>query len=104
VPATVVDAVQTPIPCACRCHELLTVEERMAGIEALYRFDDAMRGWGQTVLWDLAAPMLWRIQQRLGGVGWVAVLDGGAAATRRELVLARARRVAPFDLIWGLEP
>ncbi len=76
MPATVVDAVQTPIPCACHCHELLTIDERMAGIEALYRFDDAMRGWGQTVLWDLAAPMLWRIQQRLGEVGWVAVRDG----------------------------
>lgn len=75
MPATVVDAVQTPYPCACRCHELLTVDERAAGIEALYRFDDAMRGWGQTVIWDLAAPTLWRLQQQLGEVRWVAVRD-----------------------------
>ena len=55
MPATVVDAVKTPYPCACQCHDTLTYEERVAGIEALYRFDDAMRGWGQTVIWDLAA-------------------------------------------------
>ena len=34
-----------------------TLMKRM-GIEALYRFDDAMRGWGQQVIWDLAAPTL----------------------------------------------
>jgi len=50
VPATVVDAVQTPLPCACRCHEVLSPGERAAGIAALYRFDDAMRGFGQTVI------------------------------------------------------
>lgn len=82
MPATVVDAVTTPFPCACRCHEVLTLEERAAGIAALYRFDDAMRGWGQTVIWDLAAPTLWRLQQRLGEVKWVAVRDGGCIHSR----------------------
>ena len=82
MPATVVDAVHNPLPCACRCHEVLTLEERTAGIEALYRFDDAMRGWGQTVIWDLAAPTLWRIQQQLGEVKWVAVRDNGCLHSR----------------------
>ncbi|HEU0030490.1 MAG TPA: SEC-C metal-binding domain-containing protein [Kofleriaceae bacterium] len=82
MPATVVDAVQLPLPCACRCHEQLSYDERVAGIEALYRFDDAMRGWGQTVIWDLAAPTLWRIQQQLGEVKWVAVRDGGCIHSR----------------------
>lgn len=82
MPATVVDAVQSPFPCPCRCHEVLTLEERTAGIEALYRFDDAMRGWGQTVIWDLAAPTLWRLQQQLGEVKWVAVRDGGCLHSR----------------------
>lgn len=76
MPATVVDAVKTPYPCSCNCHEALSYDERVAGIEALYRFDDAMRGWGQTVIWDLAAPTLWRIQQQLGAVSWVTVRDG----------------------------
>jgi hypothetical protein len=75
VPATVVDAVQSPYPCVCRCHAELSLDERAAGIAALYRFDDAMRGWGQTVLWDLAAPTLWRIQQQYGSAPWVAVRD-----------------------------
>jgi hypothetical protein len=83
VPATVVDAVQTPFPCACQCHERLSLDERTAGIEALYRFDDAMRGWGQTVLWDLAAPALWRVQQQMGGaVKWVAVRESGCLYAR----------------------
>ena len=82
MPATVVDAVQTPYPCACQCHDRLTFEERVAGIEALYRFDDAMRGWGQTVIWDLAAPTLWRLQQQLGEVRWVTVRDGPCIHSR----------------------
>jgi len=82
VPATVVDAVSTPLSCACACHVALSLDERAAGIEALYRFDDAMRGWGQTVIWDLAAPTLWRIQQQLGAVRWVAVRDGPCIHSR----------------------
>jgi hypothetical protein len=82
VPATVVDAVKSPYPCPCRCHERLALEEREAGIAALYRFDDAMRGWGQTVIWDLAAPTMWRIQKQLGEVKWVAVRENGCIHTR----------------------
>lgn len=82
MPATVVDAVKSPYPCACRCHDTLTLDERVAGIDALYRFDDAMRGWGQTVIWDLAAPTLWRVQQQLGEVRWVAVRDGPCIHSR----------------------
>ena len=77
MPATVVDAVNTPYPCICECHARLSLEERAAGIEALYRFDDAMRGWSQEVIWDLAGPTLWRIQQQMGGdAHWVTVRDG----------------------------
>ena len=82
MPATVVDAVKSPFSCACTCHERLTVAERAAGIAALYRFDDAMRGWGQTVIWDLAAPTLWKIQKELGEVKWVAVRESGCIHTR----------------------
>ncbi|MDB4954753.1 MAG: hypothetical protein JWO36_2322 [Myxococcales bacterium] len=82
MPATVVDAVKTPYPCPCNCHEVLTLDQRTAGIAALYRFDDAMRGWGQTVLWDLAASTLWRLQQQLADVKWVAVRDGACLHSR----------------------
>jgi hypothetical protein len=82
VPATVVDAVQTPLPCECRCHDALSLDERAAGIAALYRFDDAMRGFGQTVIWDLAAPTLWRVQQHLETARWVAVRESGCIHSR----------------------
>ena len=83
MPATVADAVELPYPCACRCHDELSLDERAAGIAALYRFDDAMRGWGQTVIWDLAAPTLWKVQQQLGNaVTWVAVRDGACIHRR----------------------
>ena len=82
MPATVVDAVETPLPCACRCHDVLSLDERAAGIAALYRFDDAMRGFGQTVIWDVAAPTLWRVQQHLEGARWVAVRESGCLHSR----------------------
>jgi hypothetical protein len=82
VPATVVDAVQSPYACEHGCHEVLTVEQRVQGVTALYRFDDAMRGFGQTVIWDLVAPKLWRVQQQLGEVKWVAVRDTACTYSR----------------------
>lgn len=82
MPASVVDAVKSPYPCACRCHEVLSYDERVKGIEALYRFDDAMRGWGQTVIWDLAAPTLWKLQKQLGEVSWVVVRESGCIHQR----------------------
>lgn len=84
MPATVLDAVRTPFPCMCRCHERLTLDERAAGIAALFRFEDAMRGWGYEVIWDLAAPTLWRIQQQINNneIRWVAVRDTGCIHSR----------------------
>jgi len=82
VPATVVDAVTSPFPCACNCYDQLTLDQRAEGIAALYRFDDAMRGWGQTVIWDLAASKLFLIQRQLGEVKWVAVRDTGCIYAR----------------------
>ena len=114
MPATVVDAVRSPLPCACRCHERLSPGERAAGIAALYRFDDAMRGWGQTVIWDLAAPTLWRLQQHAPDAKWVAVRDGGCIHARllgfcvHELIHAmcgdptRANYGTPVGLPYGV--
>jgi hypothetical protein len=82
VPASVVDAVKTPFQCMHGCHEQLSVDQRAAGITALYRFDDAMRGWGQTVLWDLAAPTMWRVQQHIANAKWVSVRDSGCIYAR----------------------
>lgn len=83
MPATVVDAVRNPFPCTCACHQTLTLDERTAGIEALYRYDDAMRGFDYLVIWDLAAPTLWRVQQQaLDTARWIAVRDTGCIHSR----------------------
>jgi SEC-C motif len=83
MPATVVDAVRSPYPCKCNCHQVLSFEERVAGIEALYRFDDAMRGQDYLVLWDMAAPTMWRIQQQLvEQPRWVVVRESGCLHSR----------------------
>lgn len=84
MPASVVDAVRTPLPCDCNCHANLSLDERAAGIDALYRFDDAMRGFDYDVVWDLAAPTLWRVAQQAGSadIRWVAVRDTGCIHRR----------------------
>ncbi|HTJ47596.1 MAG TPA: SEC-C domain-containing protein [Kofleriaceae bacterium] len=82
MPATVADAAQRPYPCEHGCFERLTLDERAQGIDALYRFDDAMRGWGFEVIWDLAAPYLWRVQQHATDARWVAVRDDACIYSR----------------------
>jgi hypothetical protein len=84
VAATVVDALRSPFPCACACHETLTLEQRARSVEALYRFDDAMRGFGYQTIWDLAAPRLFREAQRRGDGTYrgVAVRDEGCVHRR----------------------
>jgi len=46
VATTLLDVFARPLPCACQCHQVLSTEERERSITALFRFDDAMRGWG----------------------------------------------------------
>jgi len=60
---TVVDALSSPYPCGCDCFHTLTVEERVQGIEALFRFDDALHGWGYQPIYELAADVLYRRAQ-----------------------------------------
>ena len=57
---TVVDALSRPYPCGCDCFHTLTLAERIQGVEALYRIDDALRGWGYRPIYELAADLLYR--------------------------------------------
>jgi len=41
-----------------------------------------MRGFGQTVIWDLATPLLWRVQQHLESAKWVAVRESDCIHSR----------------------
>jgi hypothetical protein len=53
-----------PYPCACDCFHTLALEQRVRGIEALYRIDDILRGWDYVPIYDLAADGLYRQAQR----------------------------------------
>jgi hypothetical protein len=61
---TVVEALSNPHPCPCDCFHTLTLEERTRGVVAMYRFDDALRGWGYEPVYDLAADRLYRLTQQ----------------------------------------
>jgi hypothetical protein len=58
------DALLAQRLCACACHATLSVDERVAGIEALYVCDDALRGFGYVPLYELHGDALWREAQR----------------------------------------
>ena len=116
VPKNVVDALSSPYPCQCECHETLSLEQRTRSIEALYRFDDTMRGWGYTCLWDLAAPALWRAAQKQNDdtYRYVAVRDEACVYRRllgfamHELIHAltgdvtKANYGIPFGMPYGV--
>jgi hypothetical protein len=54
----IVEALSRPHVCACDCHRTLTLEERTQGVAAMYRFDDAMRGWGYQPIYEPNAHQL----------------------------------------------
>jgi hypothetical protein len=83
---TLVDALRRPPPCACDCWNGLTVEERRQGIAALFRFDDAMRGWGYLPLYQPAAPALWREAQRNNDTSYRCIAVRDEACVYRRLV------------------
>lgn len=114
--ATVVDALRTPYPCVCECHATLTLPQRTRSVSALYRFDDTMRGFGYTVLWDLAANRLFREAQKNNDESYrfVAVRDEACVYRRllgfamHELIHAlcgdvtKANYGIPFGLPYGV--
>lgn len=116
VATTVVDALRAPYACACECHTTLTLDERTRSIEALYRFDDAMRGWGYRPVWDLAAPRLWREAQKRNDPDYRLVAVRDEACVYRRLVgfavhelihalcgdVAKANYGIPFGLPYGV--
>jgi hypothetical protein len=59
----VIDAVTTHRVCPCDCFATLAVEDRVAGIRAVYRLDDALRGWGYTPIYDVHGDRLWKEAQ-----------------------------------------
>ncbi len=73
----IVEAYERPHRCACDCHATLTVEERAQGVEAMFRLDDALRGWGYVPLYEVGAHRLYREAQRANDPSYrgIAVRD-----------------------------
>src|SRR5262252_4351485 len=61
---SVTDAVGTARVCPCDCFRTLSLGERVTGIRALYKLDDALRGWGYTPIYDVHGDRLWREAQQ----------------------------------------
>jgi hypothetical protein len=60
----VVDAVTTHRVCPCDCFATLSLADRIAGIRAVYKLDDALRGWGFVPIYDVHGDRLWREAQQ----------------------------------------
>lgn len=59
----VVLALTTARSCPCDCHKNLPLAERAKGIAAIYRLDDALRGWGYAPNYAVHGDLLWRRTQ-----------------------------------------
>jgi hypothetical protein len=68
-----VEALSSPRPCACRCHDELTVEDRTQGATALFRMDDALRGWGYLPLYQIRGHALWDAAQKANDTAYRGV-------------------------------
>ncbi len=83
---TLTQALSDPLPCKCNCHETLTVAQRELDVRALYRFEDAMRGWGYEPLWDPGAHAHWRAAQLANDATYRGVPVRDHACLHRRLV------------------
>ena len=61
---TVVEALTTARVCPCDCHRNLSLDERIAGIKAVYALDDAIRGWGFQPIYDVHGDRLFKEAQK----------------------------------------
>lgn len=105
-----------PLRCECACHATLTVSQRIQGVAALYRFDDAMAGWGYQPIYQMGANRLWLAAQARDDAAYrgIAVRDH-ACVYRRLLGFAvhetlhalqgdpsKANYGVPFGLPYGV--
>jgi hypothetical protein len=116
VDSPLVAVLSRPYPCACRCHENLTLAERTAGVGVMFRFDDMLRGWGYEPIYDANAHHLWRAAQEKNDPSYrgIAVRDEACLHQRlvgfavHELIHAlngdvtQANYGVPFGLPYGV--
>jgi hypothetical protein len=83
---SVVEALAQPHPCACDCFNTLSLEERTRSVEAMYRFDDAIRGWGYQPMYELAADRVYRLLQQRNDPSFRGIPVRDSACIHRRLV------------------
>jgi hypothetical protein len=81
-----VELLSHPHRCACACHDTLTLDERTAGVRALYRFDDALRGWGYEPIYTPNADALFREAKRRNDRTYRGIAVHDEACVYRRLV------------------
>lgn len=81
---SLVEAFRRPHVCPCDCHRRLNLRERTAGVVAMMRFDDMVRGWGVTPLYAPEAPRLFQEAKMRADEGYrqVAVRDHACLYSR----------------------
>jgi len=95
---SLVEALASPHPCRCDCFATLTLDERVRAVEALYRIDDVLRGWGYRAVYDLAADGLYRQAQQENDTSFRQIPLRDDACVYRRLV-----GFGVHELIHGLE-
>lgn len=109
---SLVEAYRRPHRCLCDCHVKLSVEQRTEGVAAMMRFDDALRGWGVTPLYEPHAPGLFLEAKMRADAAYrmVAVRDHACLFSRllgfavHELIhaLLGETEQANWGVPWGL--
>jgi hypothetical protein len=109
---TVDGAFGTARICPCNCHAELPAAERARGVQAAYRLDDALRGWGYSPIYDVHGDRLFREAQKKADPSYrgVAVRFGECVYRRllgsllHECIHAVNGDVtkANYGILWGL--
>jgi hypothetical protein len=113
---SVTDAVGTARVCPCDCFRTLSLGERITGIHALYKLDDALRGWGYAPIYDVHGDRLWREAQQRNDASYRGIAVRFGECIYRRLVgsmlhecihavngdVSKANYGVPFGLPYGV--
>jgi hypothetical protein len=83
---SLLDALSAPPPCECACHATLSPEQRTQGVAALYRLDDALRGWKYVPIYEMGADRLFREAQDRDERGYRGIAVRDHACVYRRLI------------------
>ncbi len=95
---TLVAALSKPHRCACDCHANLPLDERTRAVAAMFRFDDAMRGWGYQPLYEPNAHQLFREAQKKNDASY-----RGIAVRDEECIYRRLVGFAVHEILHALQ-